>query len=159
MVTLSEVGSIREPACGVRTQRSAAHPSQSHGAPVGSWAQVLKASEHLAEMIRVGKPAGGGDRFQRQPGLDEHRAGWSRLPVSSRKPRQTQETRASTLRGRDRGRADAVRQGSPTLKTPLRITYGRCCFGACPRVAAEPAISSTPAAPSTVWARSCCFAA
>ena len=39
-------------------------------------------------------------------------------------PRQAPETRSSALRRRDRGRADAVRQGSPTLKNPIRFAYG-----------------------------------
>ena len=41
-----------------------------------------------------------------------------------RKPLQAPKTWSSALRRHDRGRADAVRLGSSTLKKPLRFAYG-----------------------------------
>ena len=43
-------------------------------------------------------------------------------------PRNHGKTRPGGLRGRHQDRADVARQGSPTLKNPIRNAYGLCPF-------------------------------
>jgi hypothetical protein len=52
------------------------------------------------------------------------RAGWSTLPCVFETARNGDKGHPRALRGRDQGRAAAARQGSPSLKRPLRKNYG-----------------------------------